>query len=94
MKEQAQGYGYSEAHDYEFSSSLYDERKMAYFLILWSGFAPFGLARRGRLSATLDQNSRDIILMTGSDFGFGNRSGQMSYVAKDGGQPLDYMKVW
>ncbi len=70
MEEQGQGYGYSEAHDYAFSSSLYG-RKMAYLLLLCPGFAPFKLARNNRLSAILDQRSSDIIYMTGPDLGFG-----------------------
>ena len=36
VEEQGQGYGYSEVHDYGFSSSPYGIRKMVYLLLLLS----------------------------------------------------------
>lgn len=56
VEEQYKGYGYSEAHAYDISSSLYG-RKMAYLQLLWPAFAPFKLARSSRLSGILDQRS-------------------------------------
>ncbi len=69
VEEQAQGYGYSGAHNYAFSSSLYS-KKMTYLLLLWPSFALFKLSRKSRLSVILDQRSSDIIYMTGPDLGF------------------------
>lgn len=84
VEEQGQGYGYPEAYDYEFSSSPYGTRKMAYLLLLWPGFTPFDLAwRSSRLTGILDQRSKDIIYMTGPDLGLGDDPGLMKYVVNN-----------